>query len=49
LLPDTAVIWKVCDPCPSELKVTEPLVVPEQVFAVPSSVQVNVAPDVESL
>jgi hypothetical protein len=43
-----AVIENVCDPLPSELNVTDPVVfpeplVPEQVFVVPSSVQAKVA------
>jgi hypothetical protein len=45
LLPDTAEIWKVCDPWASELNTTEPLVVPPQIFATPSRVQVKVTPD----
>lgn len=49
VLPDTALIAKVCDPGESELKVTDPLFVPEQVLAMLSSVHVNVTPDCESL
>jgi hypothetical protein len=44
LPPETAEIERVCEPCASELNVTEPLVVPGHVFPVPSRVQVNVTP-----